>query len=93
MTSHPSHPLDPPPEGTYLFVARTLVFGWIAGQALLTLGMISPTGNPVSELSYKKTKVGMYTVSYKADEKGDHTLTIRWGPNDIPGSPFKIPIG
>ena len=63
------------------------------GQALLTLGMISPTGNPVSELSYKKTKVGMYTVSYKADEKGDHTLTIRWGPNDIPGSPFKIPIG
>jgi len=55
--------------------------------------MISPTGNPVSELSYKRAKVGMYTVSYKADEKGDHTLTIRWGPNDIPGSPFRIPIG
>ena len=63
------------------------------GQALLTLGMISPTGNPVSELSYKKARAGSYTVTYKADEKGDHTLTIRWGPDDVPGSPFKIPIG
>lgn len=64
-----------------------------AGQALLTLGMISPTGNPVTELAYKRMKAGTYTVTYKADEKGDHTLTIRWGPNDIPGSPFRIPIG
>jgi len=64
-----------------------------AGQALLTMGMISPTGNPVTELAYKRQRVGVYNVTYKADEKGDHTLTIRWGPNDIPGSPFKIPIG
>jgi len=57
------------------------------------MGMISPTGNPVTELSYKRQKVGSYVVTYKADEKGDYTLTIRWGTNDIPGSPFRIPIG
>jgi len=60
---------------------------------LLTVGMISPTGNPVSELSYKRQRAAVYNLTYKADEKGDHTLTIRWGANDIPGSPFKIPIG
>lgn len=64
-----------------------------AGQALLTLGMISPSGNPLSELSYKKQRIGVYNVSYKADEKGDHTLTIRWGQNDVPGSPFVIHVG
>lgn len=64
-----------------------------AGQSLLTLGMISPTGNPVTELSYKKQRVGVYNVSYRADEKGDHTLTIRWGTDDVPGSPFVIHIG
>lgn len=63
------------------------------GQALLTLGMISPTGNPVSELSYKKQRIGVYNITYRADEKGDHTLTIRWGPNDVPGSPFVVQVG
>jgi len=64
-----------------------------AGQALLTIGMISPSGHPVSELSYKKQRVGVYNVTYRAEEKGDHTMTIRWGSDDVPGSPFVIQIG
>ena len=63
-----------------------------AGQALLTLGMMSPSGNPVTELVYKKIRPTVYNVSYSAGEKGDHTLTIRWGADDIPGSPFSIPV-
>lgn len=67
----------------------TLTF---VGQALLTVGMISPNGHPVTELSYKKVKVGSYNVTYKAEEKGDHVLTIRWGTDDIPGSPFAVSV-
>lgn len=63
-----------------------------AGQSLLTMGMISPSGNPVSELSFKKQRPTVYNVSYNCQEKGDHTLTIRWGADDIPGSPFTIPV-
>jgi filamin len=63
-----------------------------AGQALLTVGMISPTGNPVSDIQVKKQRATNYNVSFTAAEKGDHTLVIRWGTDDIPGSPFTIPV-
>jgi len=56
------------------------------------MGMISPTGNPVSELIFKKTKTTSYNASYTAADKGDHTLTIRWGTDDVPGSPFTISV-
>jgi filamin len=63
-----------------------------AGQGLLTMGMLPPSGNPVADLSFKKARATVYNVSYTAQEKGDHALTIRWGPDDIPGSPFTIPV-
>jgi filamin len=63
-----------------------------AGQAALTLGIVSPSGNPVQELSFKKSRNTIYNVAYTAQEKGDHTLTVRWGTDDIPGSPFTIPV-
>jgi len=63
-----------------------------AGQALLTMGMISSNGNLVQDISFKKSKVKTYTVTYTAQEKVDHTLTIRWGADDIPGSPFAIQV-
>jgi len=54
--------------------------------------MLPPSGNPVADLSFKKARATVYNVSYTAQEKGDHALTIRWGPDDIPGSPFTIPV-
>jgi filamin len=63
-----------------------------AGQALLIVAMISPTGLPVKELSYKKAKVGTYTVSFMAEEKGDHLLYIHWGQAEVPGSPFVVNV-
>jgi filamin len=62
------------------------------GQSMLTVGIISPTGNPVTDLAVKKQKPGAYNVAYTAQEKGDHQLVIRWGADDIPGSPFTIPV-
>jgi len=63
-----------------------------AGQAMLTVGMISPTGNPAGDITVKKQRGTTFNVSYTAQEKGDHSLVIRWGTDDIPGSPFTIPV-
>ena len=86
------------------------------GNALLTVGMITPKGNPVDELNVKKSKInsymvihtvlaifyiysetkinayGQFQVTYKTSEKGDHPLVIRWGADDIPGSPFTVTV-
>lgn len=63
-----------------------------AGQALLTLGMMSPTGHLMNDMSVKKQRPTAYQVSYTPPEKGDHTLVVRWGTDDIPGSPFTIHV-
>lgn len=59
-----------------------------AGHALLTVGMIGPNGLPEPELSVRKNTATAYTVSYKVIEQGEHTLVIKWGDEDVPGSPF-----
>jgi len=65
---------------------------FIVGQALLSVGIISPAGNPVKELTSKKVKAGSYTVTYLAEEKGDHLLFVNWGLEEVPGSPFIISV-
>jgi len=59
---------------------------------MLTLGLMSPSGNPVEELTYKKTRPTIYTVNYRCREKGEYQMIIRWGNEDVPGSPFNITV-
>lgn len=61
-----------------------------AGHGMLNIGMVSSNGNPAAELSYKATSKNVYTLSYKVNETGEHTLMILWGEDHIPGSPFII---
>ncbi|CAG5129763.1 unnamed protein product, partial [Candidula unifasciata] len=61
-----------------------------AGNAVLFVGMISPSGTPVAELSIKKTTQTSYTVTYKVQEVGEHVLHVKWGDDEVPGSPFVI---
>jgi filamin len=63
-----------------------------AGQALLSIAIISPTGNPAKELIMKKSKPGHYNVSFMAEEKGDHLLYVHFGQQEITGSPFVINV-
>jgi filamin len=65
-----------------------------AGNAFLCVGIITPTGMPVQELSYKKqgTKGNNYQVIFKTAEKGEHTMTVRWGSDEVPGSPFIMAV-
>ena len=71
---------------------HAVFFVSFSGNGLLTVGMITPTGNPVTELTYKKQRGNSYQVNFKSAEKGEHTMHVRWGPDDIPGSPFAIAI-
>lgn len=61
-----------------------------AGHGFLTIAMISPTGHPVKELSYKKHRHTSYIVTYTVEEKGEHLLYVQWGDRDVVGSPFTI---
>eukprot|EP00914_Ancora_sagittata_P029586 GHVO01058605.1.p1 GENE.GHVO01058605.1~~GHVO01058605.1.p1 ORF type:complete len:718 (-),score=101.87 GHVO01058605.1:417-2570(-) len=63
-----------------------------AGQGALYMGMVAHSGNPVAELTYKRARGTLYNCSFKAVEKGEATLTIRWGSDDIPGSPYAVKI-
>lgn len=64
-----------------------------AGQALLSVAIISPSGSPAKELTYKKVKPGNYSVAFMAEEKGDHLLYIHWGQQEVTGSPFVVSVG
>ena len=57
---------------------------------MLNVGMMTPSGNPEQELSVKKAGPTSYTVSYTCREPGEHLLSIKWGDEDIPGSPFNL---
>lgn len=61
-----------------------------AGEALLTVGMMAPSGLPEAELAVKKATKTSYTISYKVLEIGEHILHVKWGDEDIPGSPFSL---
>lgn len=54
------------------------------------IGMIAPSGLPEPELTVKKASNVSYAVSYKVTEIGEHILHIKWGDEDIPGSPFLL---
>ncbi|XP_012936132.1 filamin-A [Aplysia californica] len=61
-----------------------------AGLAILSVGMIAPSGHPEAELSVKKVTATSYSVSYKVQEMGEHILHVKWGDDEIPGSPFVL---
>ena len=61
-----------------------------SGQSLLTVGMMDHKGHPEPELMIKKNSPTEFTVSYKIHEIGEHTLQVKWGDEDIPGSPFLL---
>ena len=52
--------------------------------------MVAPSGNPETELSIHKKTSFSYEVKYKVQEMGEHILHIKWGDEEIPGSPFAL---
>uniref|UniRef100_A0A8D3ECL0 Calponin-homology (CH) domain-containing protein n=1 Tax=Scophthalmus maximus TaxID=52904 RepID=A0A8D3ECL0_SCOMX len=66
-----------------------------AGEGLLTVQILDPEGKP-KNATIQDNRDGTYTVSYVPDSTGPYTITIKYGGDEIPYSPYCIqsmPIG
>nr|XP_061813370.1 filamin-C-like isoform X2 [Nerophis lumbriciformis] len=60
-----------------------------AGEGLLTVQILDPEGKP-KNASIQDNRDGTYTVSYVPDSIGPYTITIKYGGDEIPYSPYRI---
>lgn len=56
---------------------------------MLYVGVSGPV-RPCEEVNIKHLGDNRFQVNYHVQEKGRHLLMVRWGDNDVPGSPFEI---
>ncbi|XP_037087159.1 filamin-A-like [Pollicipes pollicipes] len=62
-----------------------------AGQDMLWVGCFGPK-NPCEEVHIKHMGRNQYHVFYTVKERGKYILVVRWGADNIPGSPFEIEV-
>uniref|UniRef100_A0A669C664 Filamin C n=1 Tax=Oreochromis niloticus TaxID=8128 RepID=A0A669C664_ORENI len=60
-----------------------------AGEGLLTVQILDPEGKP-KKATIRDNRDGTYTVSYVPDMTGRYTITIKYGGDEIPYSPYRI---
>ncbi|XP_035257864.1 filamin-C-like isoform X1 [Anguilla anguilla] len=60
-----------------------------AGEGLLTVQILDPEGKP-KKANIRDNHDGTYTVSYVPDMTGRYTITIKYGGDEIPYSPYRI---
>ncbi|XP_031734699.1 filamin-C-like isoform X1 [Anarrhichthys ocellatus] len=60
-----------------------------AGEGLLTIQILDPEGKP-KKANIRDNRDGTYTVSYVPDMTGRYTITIKYGGDEIPYSPYRI---
>ncbi|XP_053283007.1 filamin-C isoform X2 [Pleuronectes platessa] len=60
-----------------------------AGEGLLTVQILDPEGKP-KNATIQDNRDGTYTVSYVPDSTGPYTITIKYGGDEIPYSPYCI---
>ncbi|XP_036374347.1 filamin-A-like isoform X7 [Megalops cyprinoides] len=60
-----------------------------AGEGLLTVQILDPEGKP-KKANIQDNRDGTYTVSYVPDMAGRYTITIKYGGDEIPYSPYRI---
>uniref|UniRef100_A0A8C7I2B8 Filamin C n=1 Tax=Oncorhynchus kisutch TaxID=8019 RepID=A0A8C7I2B8_ONCKI len=60
-----------------------------AGEGLLTVQILDPECKP-KKANIRDNRDGTYTVSYVPDMAGRYTITIKYGGDEIPYSPYRI---
>uniref|UniRef100_A0A8B9FYJ1 Filamin-C-like protein n=1 Tax=Amazona collaria TaxID=241587 RepID=A0A8B9FYJ1_9PSIT len=59
-----------------------------AGTNMLMVGVHGPK-TPCEEVYVKHVGNRVYNVTYTVKEKGDYVLILRWGEDNVPGSPYR----
>ncbi|XP_011497813.1 PREDICTED: filamin-A [Ceratosolen solmsi marchali] len=62
-----------------------------AGNNILFVGVHGPKG-PCEEVFVKHAGRNNYNVSYLVRERGEYIVMVKWGDDQIPGSPFKVDV-
>lgn len=55
------------------------------------VGVYGPKG-PSDEVFVKHVGRNNYNVSYLVRERGEYIVIVKWGEEQIPGSPFKVDV-
>lgn len=55
------------------------------------IGMMGPKG-PCDELIVKHQGNLQYSIQYIVRETGRYMLIVKWGDQEIPGSPFSVEV-
>lgn len=61
----------------------------VSGEGQLMAAVDNPSGAHTDTL-VTDNEDGTYSVSYTPFEEGIHTLSVKFGGDHIPGSPFKV---
>lgn len=61
------------------------------GNNMMFVGMMGPKG-PCEELCVKNQGGYVYKINYIVRERGDYMLVVKWGDQQIPGSPFCVHV-
>ena len=59
---------------------------------MLFVSVYGPKG-PSDEVTMKHVGHFNYQVSYLVKQRAEYVITVKWGEDHIPGSPFKVEIG
>ncbi|KAM6987094.1 filamin-C isoform 14-T14 [Aplochiton taeniatus] len=62
-----------------------------AGMNMLMVGVHGPK-TPCEEVYVKHMGNRMYNVTYTVKEQGDYILIVKWGDENVPGSPFHVTV-
>ncbi|CAL8405192.1 unnamed protein product [Arctogadus glacialis] len=62
-----------------------------AGTNMLMVGVHGPK-TPCEEVYVKHMGNRMYNVTYTVKEQGDYILIVKWGDDNVPGSPFHVTV-
>lgn len=62
-----------------------------AGNAMLLAGMMGPD-HPCERFEIVHTGNNRFNVTYRVEEVGQYWLSIMWGNQHIPGSPFQVDV-
>lgn len=55
--------------------------------------MVGPAGSPpVDEMSVKHHNRNVFNCSYTVKHKGKYLLIVKYGDENIPGSPFNVNV-
>lgn len=58
---------------------------------MLMVGVHGPHA-PCEEVYVKHMGNKLYNVTYTVKDKGSYTVIVKWGDDNVPGSPYKVAV-